>query len=136
MQIRHCVEEDNVEENMIVKDPTKIRHVVIFGGKIQSMSGFIDPISHLNTNYHLHKVTKCVIAKKFQIGSEILFNTNGFKFASVISSHFENYGYPDYTKNLSDMIEKVNNIIHSKSDNKGSLEKNTLEKVNNKNASY
>jgi hypothetical protein len=129
MQIRHCVEENNVDENMIVKDPTKIRHVVIFRGKIESMSGFIDPASHLNINYHLHKVTKCVIVKKFEIGSDILFHPDGFIFALVISAHFDNHGYPDYTKNLSEMIEKVNNLMTSKSVNKGSEEKNTLEAV-------
>ncbi|MDR4512552.1 MAG: hypothetical protein MRJ93_12705 [Nitrososphaeraceae archaeon] len=136
MQIRHCVEEENVDENMIVKDPTKIRHVVIFGGKIKSMSGYVDPASHLNTNYHLHKVSKCIIAKKFEIGSDILFGINGFRFASVVSSHFDNYGYPDYTKNLSEMIEKVNNLMKSKSINKAKSKKNTLENIRDKNASY
>lgn len=115
MQIRHCVEEDNVNEHMIIKDPTKIRHIVISGGKIKSMSGFIDPASHLNIDYPLHKVTKCVIAKKFELGSDILFGNNGFMFALVMSSHFDNYGYLDYTKNLSEMIEKVNNLKTSKS---------------------
>lgn len=129
MQIRHCVEEDNVNEHMIIKDPTKIRHVVIFGGKIKSMSGFIDPASHLNIDYPLHKVTKCVIAKKFELGSDILFGNNGFMFALVMSSHFDNYGYLDYTKNLSEMIEKVNNLKTSKSVKKVLDQENTIEQV-------
>lgn len=136
MQIRHCVEEENVDENMIVKDPTKIKHVVIFEGKIKSMSGFIDPASHLNTNYHLHRVSKCIIARKFEIGSDILFGTDGFIFASVISSHFDNYGYPDYTKNLSEMIEKVTNLMKSKSINNATSDNNVLENIKDKNASY
>jgi hypothetical protein len=129
VQIRHCVEEDNVNERMIIKDPTKIRHVVISGGKITSMSGFIDPASHLNINYPLHKVTKCVIAKKFELGSDILFGNNGFMFALVMSSHFDNYGYLDYTKNLSEMIEKVNNLKTSKSVKKVLDQENTIEQV-------
>lgn len=129
MQIRHCVEKDNVNEQMIIKDPTKIRHVVIFGGKIKSMSGFIDPASHLNIDYPLHKVTKCVIAKKFELGSDILFGNNGFMFALVMSSHFDNYGYLDYTKNLSEMIEKVNNLKTSKSVKKVLDQENTIEQV-------
>ena len=129
MQIRHCVEKDNVNEQMIIKDPTKIRHVVIFGGKIKSMSGFIDPVSHLNIDYPLHKVTKCVIAKKFELGSDILFGNNGFMFALVMSSHFDNYGYLDYTKNLSEMIEKVNNLKTSKSVKKVLNQENTIEQV-------
>lgn len=129
MQIRHCVEEDNVNEHMIIKDPTKIRHIVISGGKIKSMSGFIDPASHLNIDYPLHKVTKCVIAKKFELGSDILFGNNGFMFALVMSSHFDNYGYLDYTKNLSEMIEKVNNLKTSKSVKKVLDQENTIEQV-------
>ena len=130
MQIRHCVEEDNVNDNMLIKDPTKIRHIVIFGGKIKSMSGFIDPVSHLNIDYPLHKVTKCVIAKKFEIGSNILFDDRGFLFAVVVPSHFGNYGYLDYTKNLSDMIEKVNNLKASKSVNNNITDqKSSIEQV-------
>ena len=129
MQIRHCVEEDNVNEQMIIKDPTKIRHVIISEGKIKSMSGFIDPASHLNIDYPLHKVTKCVIAKKFELGSDILFGNNGFMFALVMSSHFDNYGYLDYTKNLSEMIEKVNNLKTSKSVKKVLEQENTIEQV-------
>lgn len=129
MQIRHCVEEDNVNEHMIIKDPTKIRHIVVSGGKIKSMSGFIDPASHLNIDYPLHKVTKCVIAKKFELGSDILFGNNGFMFALVMSSHFDNYGYLDYTKNLSEMIEKVNNLKTSKSVKKVLDQENTIEQV-------
>ncbi|MGE5684093.1 MAG: hypothetical protein ACM3ZS_03000 [Nitrososphaerota archaeon] len=129
MQIRHCVEEDNVNEHMIIKDPTKIRHIVISGGKIKSISGFIDPASHLNIDYPLHKVTKCVIAKKFELGSDILFGNNGFMFALVMSSHFDNYGYLDYTKNLSEMIEKVNNLKTSKSVKKVLDQENTIEQV-------
>ena len=46
--IRHCVEEANVDDESNVIDPTKIRHVTIVGGKIESMSGLIDTASHLN----------------------------------------------------------------------------------------
>ena len=75
MQIRHCVEENNIDDSLIVKDPKKIRHVIVQGKKIKQMSGFIDPISHLNLDYSLHRITKCIIAKKFEIGSELLFNS-------------------------------------------------------------
>jgi len=115
MQIRHCVEENNVDENLIIKDSTKIRHVTVQGGKIKQMSGFIDPISHLNLDYSLHRITKCIIAKKFEIGSELLFTNNGFVFAVVTKSHFNHYGHVDYTKNLTNMIDKVNELRNSKS---------------------
>jgi hypothetical protein len=115
MQIRHCVEENNIDDNLIVKDPKKIRHVIVQEKKIKQMSGFIDPISHLNLDYTLHRITKCIIAKQFEIGSELLFNNSGFVFAMVTKFHFEHYGRLDYTKNLSSMIDKVNELRNSKS---------------------
>jgi hypothetical protein len=115
MQIRHCVEENNVDENLIIKNPKEIRHIIVQGGKIKQMSGFIDPKSHLNLDYTLHRVTKCVIATKFEIGSKLLFTGSGFIFAMVTKSHFEHYGYIDYTKNLTEMIDKVNDLRASKS---------------------
>ncbi|MGZ5490664.1 MAG: hypothetical protein ACXW2E_10040 [Nitrososphaeraceae archaeon] len=115
MQIRHCVEESNVDENLIIKNAQEIRHIIAEEGRIKQMSGFIDPTSHLNLDYILHRVTKCIIAKKFEIGSELLFNSSGFIFAMVTKSHFEHYGYLDYTKNLTTMIDKVNALINSKS---------------------
>ncbi|MCJ7638101.1 MAG: hypothetical protein MUO21_11485 [Nitrososphaeraceae archaeon] len=65
MQIRHCVEENNVDENLIIKNAQEIRHIIAEEGRIKQMSGFIDPTSHLNLDYILHRVTKCIIAKKF-----------------------------------------------------------------------
>ncbi|MGZ5485442.1 MAG: hypothetical protein ACXWFB_05990 [Nitrososphaeraceae archaeon] len=115
MQIRHCVEESNVDENLIIKNAQEIRHIIAEEGRIKQMSGFIDPTSHLNLDYILHRVTKCIIAKKFEIGSELLFNSSGFIFAMVTKSHFEHYGYLDYTKNLTTMIDKVNELRNSKS---------------------
>ena len=115
MQIRHCVEQNNVDENLIIKNAQEIRHIIAEEGRIKQMSGFIDPTSHLNLDYILHRVTKCIIAKKFEIGSELLFNSSGFIFAMVTKSHFEHYGYLDYTKNLTTMIDKVNELRNSKS---------------------
>ena len=115
MQIRHCVEENNVDDNLIIKNPKEIRHVIVQGGKIKEMSGFIDPTSHLNLDYSLHRITKCIIAKKFEIGSELLFTNSGFVFAMVTKSHFKHYGYVDYTKILTNMIDKVNELRNSKS---------------------
>ena len=115
MQIRHCVEENNVDDNLIIKNPKKIRHVIVQEGKIKQMSGFIDPATHLNLDYTLHRIIKCIIAKKFEIGSELLFTKSGFVFAVETKSHFEHYGHIDYTKNLSTMIDKVKELRDSKS---------------------
>lgn len=107
MIIRHCVEENNIDENYLVTDPSRIRHVIVSGGKIHSMSGFIDPASHLNVDYSLHKVTKCVIAEKFEIGARVKIEDNGLVFALVGPSSYGHYGSIDYTQRLTDLIDKV-----------------------------
>lgn len=107
MLIRHCVEESNIDENYLVTDPSRIRHVIVSGGKVHSMSGFIDPASHLNVDYSLHRVTKCVIAEKFEIGAQVKIENNGLVFALVGPSSYGHYGSVDYTQRLIDMIDKV-----------------------------
>jgi hypothetical protein len=105
--IRHCVEESNVDQNLIIVDPTKIRHVVIVGGRIESMSGLIDSSSHLNLDYPDHKVTTCVVAEKFEKGSRVRIADSGLVFAKVDGSAYDRYGNVDYTERLSGMIEAV-----------------------------
>ena len=108
MLIRHCVEESNIDENLVIKDPTNIRHAVIVGGRIKSISGLIDPASHLNLDYPDHKVTACVIVEKLEMGAKAIFGDRGLIFANVDTrSAFDHYGYVDYTQRLSDMIEAV-----------------------------
>ena len=107
MIIRHCVEEGNIDENYLVIDPARIKHVIVFGGKINSMSGFIDPASHLNIDYSLHRVTKCIIAEKFEIGAQVKIEDNGLVFALVGQSSYGHYGNVDYTQRLTDMIDRV-----------------------------
>lgn len=114
MIIRHCVEKTNIDENYMVIDPTLIKHVIVSGGKINSMSGLIDPASHLNVDYSLHKVTKCIIAEKFEIGAKVEIEDNGLVFALVGQSSYEHYGKVDYTERLTEMIDKVKEKEKSK----------------------
>lgn len=114
MIIRHCVEKTNIDENYMVIDPTLIKHVIVSGGKINSMSGLIDPASHLNIDYSLHKVTKCIIAEKFEIGSKVEIEDNGLVFALVGQSSYGHYGKVDYTERLTEMIDKVKEKEKSK----------------------
>ena len=107
MIIRHCVEETNIDENYLVIDPTLIKHVIVSAGKIHSMSGFIDPASHLNIDYSLHKVTKCIIAEKFEIGAQVKIEDDGLVFALVGQTSYGHYGKVDYTQRLTDMIDRV-----------------------------
>jgi hypothetical protein len=113
--IRHCVEESNTDENLIITDPTKIIHVIIVAGRIESMSGLVDPASHLNLDYPDHKVTNCVIVEKFEEGAKVRIGDRGLAFANVDRrSAFDHYGYVDYTQRLFNMIEAVKKKRKSK----------------------
>jgi hypothetical protein len=101
------VEGSTVDENFVVTDPTKIRHVVISADRIQSMSGLIDPASHLNLDYPDHTVITCVIAEKFEIKAKVKLNDQGLVFARVDKSALGHYGNVDYTQRLFGMIEAV-----------------------------
>jgi hypothetical protein len=114
MFVRHCVEESNVDENLIIKDPTKIRHGIVLAGRLQSMSGLIDPASHLNLDYPDHKITNCVIVEKFENGAKVRLGDRGLIFAIVDRSSFDHYGFVDYTQRLSDMIKEVKKIRESR----------------------
>jgi hypothetical protein len=105
MQIRHCVEKANVNDSMSVIDPLSIRHVTIKAGKISSLSGLVNPSSHLNLDYPIHLVRNCVICKKFEVGSEIEISNGGFVFALVGPNSYKHYGRYDYNKNLQDIID-------------------------------
>ncbi len=105
--IRHCVEESNVDHDMNVLNPNKIRHVTVAGGKIVLMSGLIDPVSHLNLDFPDHRVTICIIAQTLEIGASVKMDGDGLVFATVPRSFYRHYGYLDYTQRLVDMIKAV-----------------------------
>lgn len=105
--IRHCVEESNVDSDLNVIDPTRIRHVTIAGGKLAMVSGLIDPASHLNLDFADHRATICVIAETFEVGAKVNMDSDGLLFATVPRSSYRHYGRIDYTQRLVDMIEAV-----------------------------
>jgi hypothetical protein len=117
IKIRHCVEESNVDDNMNVIDPNKIRHVTVAGGKIVLISGLIDPLSHLNLDFADHRVTTCIIADRFEVGSPVKMDSDGLIFANVLKSCYQSYGYVDYTQRLEDMIKAVKRNQQKKKSN-------------------
>lgn len=112
-----------MDENLIVIDPAKIRHGVIAGGKLQSMSGLIDPASHLNLDYPDHKITNCIIVEKFENGAKVRLGDRGLIFAFVDRSSFDHLGFVDYTQRLLEMIKGVKKIRRSRSTIKRSRKK-------------
>jgi hypothetical protein len=105
--IRHCVEESNVDGDMSVIDPTKVRHVTVAGGRLALISGSIDQASHLNLDFPDHRATICIIAETFEVGAKVKMDSEGLVFATVPRSLYGHYGNLDYTQRLVDMINAV-----------------------------
>src|ERR687891_848334 len=105
--IRHCVEKSNVDGDMSVIDPTKIKHVTVAGGKIALISVLIDPASHLNLDFPDHRATICIIAERFEVGAKVKMDSDGLVFATIPRSLYGHYGYLDYTQRLVDMITAI-----------------------------
>lgn len=105
--IRHCVEISNVDDDMNIIDPNKIRHVTVAGGKIALMSGLIDPVSHLNLDFPDHRITTCIIAETFEIGANVKMDGDGLIFAYVQKPFYQHHGKLDYTQRLVDMINAI-----------------------------
>src|SRR5215218_7734258 len=117
MKIRHCVEKSNVETtSLIVMDPSQIRHAVIKSGKISSLSGLIDPKSHLNLDYPPHLVKNCIIAEKFELGSAVEISEGSLIFAQIHPDSYQHLGKYDYTQNLMNMIESVKKLRNMNTD--------------------
>ena len=130
--IRHCVEESNVDSDMSVVDPTKIRHVTVAGGRIALLSGLIDPASHLNLDLPDHRATICIIAERFAVGAEVKMDSDGLVFATVPRSLYGHYGHLDYTQRLVDMIKAVN--TNQEKENKQASKKGKLQDQERKQA--
>jgi hypothetical protein len=110
LQIRHCTEKSNVDDSMIIIDPLQIRHVIVKFGKLSSISGLIEPKSHLNLDYPYHLVRQCVVAQKFEVGSKVEISDGSLVFAELNPGNYKHYGKYDYTQNLQNMITAVNKI--------------------------
>lgn len=109
---------------MLIIDPLQIRHVIVKFGKLSSISGLIEPKSHLNLDYPYHLVRQCVVAQKFEVGSKIEIYDGGLVFAELNPSNYKHYGKYDYTQNLQNMITAVNKIRNPNPDPNPNLDPN------------
>lgn len=114
MVVRHCVEATNVNEDSFVINPSQIRHVTVKAGKIEEMSGLIDPDTHLNLDFDSHKVDACIIAERLERGAKVRFSDQGLEFAFVPRTAFKHFGFVDYTQRLLAMKESVKKIREEK----------------------
>jgi hypothetical protein len=110
MLVRHCVEASNVSDNSFVIDPLKICHVTIKAGKIDDISSFIDPATHLNLDFTIHKANRCIVSENLERGAKVRFSDQGLEFVVVPENAFKHLGSIDYTQRLTDMKDSIKRL--------------------------
>lgn len=103
-----------MDQRRQVIDATKIKHVTITAGFIDTISGFIDPKTHLNLDFPDHRVTLCVISEKLESGGRILQDPQGLVMAKVKQSSYSHLGKVDYMQRLEDMKSAIDNMHKEK----------------------
>jgi len=83
-------------------------------GKIDDMSSFVDPATHLNLDFPNHKADMCIISEKLEKGAKIRYSDQGFVFAVVPKTAFKHIGFVDYTQRLLDMRESIREMREQK----------------------
>lgn len=121
MLVRHCVEASNVDDHSFVVNPLKIRHVTVKAGKIDDMSSFIDPATHLNLDFGMHKANLCIISEKLEKDAKLRFSDQGFAFAVVPETAYKHLGSVDYTQRLLNMKESIKKIREARKQEENEL---------------
>ncbi len=91
MNIHHITALDNVVNGKIV-DPKKTKHGVITARKVSDLSGWIDPVTHLNLDFLDHIMRYAVVAEKLELGSNMVFDGDRYLVATVDPKMQIHYG--------------------------------------------
>ena len=83
MRIRHLVAADNIDAAGVVIDPAQVRHGLIVAGRVADLSGLIEPETHLNLDFTLHRLDECLVVERLERGAAVLWDDQQFRRAAV-----------------------------------------------------
>lgn len=106
--IRHITAIDNVKDSRVI-DPQKIKHGVVTALKISDLSGWIDPVTHLNLNFFSHLTSVVFVAEKLEKGARMIMDGDKFMQASINPNAYGHHGDVD----VEGRALKMKNNIHS-----------------------
>ena len=92
--IYHITTEDNVVAGKVV-DPLKIRHGVVTAMRVSGLSGWIDPLTHLNLDFPKHMVRTVIVADRLEMDGRILSEGEKFSVVLVERKSYRHYGMVD-----------------------------------------
>jgi len=80
---------------------------VITASRIADLSGWIDPVTHLNLDFFSHLVSSVVVAEKLEKNAKIIIDGNEFMYAQVDSSAYDHYGEVDVVGRTDQMRRNI-----------------------------
>ncbi|MEO7913664.1 MAG: hypothetical protein ABIV47_28765 [Roseiflexaceae bacterium] len=107
MRIRHIVAIDNIDQQGCVIDPLLVRHGIVLAGQIGDLAGPIDPLTHLNRDFHQHRLEECLVAERLERGATLLRDGDRFQIASVRTNAYTSLGPVDVDRRRADWQRAV-----------------------------
>jgi len=107
--IRHVTALENVRDNKVV-DPKKIKHGVVTALKISDLSGWIDPVTHLNLNFFSHLTNVVFVAEKLERGARMIMDGDKFMQASISPNAYGHYGDVDVEGRALEMRNNIRDL--------------------------
>ena len=77
MAVRHVTSLDNIDAEGFLVDPSKACHGSISGGRLEDLSGLVDPLTHLNRDFPDHQLGECVVAERLERGGKVVVGPDG-----------------------------------------------------------
>lgn len=77
MPVRHLVSKDNVDPDGRIIDASKVCHGAIRFGLVESVSGSIDPLTHLNLDFEDHQLGEAIVVLETKPGSLVVRESDG-----------------------------------------------------------
>jgi hypothetical protein len=77
MTVRHLTCVENVDDLGFLVDATRCCHGTITAGLVDSLSGPIDPLTHLNEQFRDHVLSECAVAERLEVGAPVLRERDG-----------------------------------------------------------
>ncbi len=108
--IRHFSSISNVKNGTIV-DPEKVKHAEVTALKISNLSGWVDPQTHLNLDFHKHLMREVYVAEGLDLGSNVMLKDEMFVTALVSPLAYKHLGFVDETERNEQLKEALLNRI-------------------------
>jgi hypothetical protein len=96
MPVRHVIALSDLDPATgLVVAPERARHAVITAGRLASLSGPVDVLTHLNLDAPEHLMHLCVVAETLEVGAAVLRDGDGLRLAPVAPACFQRRGRVD-----------------------------------------